>query len=104
METLNFSSNAIVVLKKRYLNKDNEGKVTTLGKIIITALMNAKVSSPEPGTEKRKRWKLADKIDKADNEINLSVKEIASIVEFVGEVFNPAIVGPACEILDPSKD
>ncbi len=44
---MNFSSNAIIVLKKRYLNKDNEGKVIETPKELL-----ARVAKAVAGVEK----------------------------------------------------
>lgn len=41
METLNFSSNAIVVLKKRYLKKDDQGKIIEIPKELLSRVAKA---------------------------------------------------------------
>lgn len=54
------------------------------------------------GTDKYRRFKLADKISAANGEaVDLSVEEVADLKKLIAKAFSPLVVGRAYDKLDP---
>lgn len=90
-------SKAIIGLDGEALT--NQGKDHTLGSVAVDALMLMVDGQKPSGKESFKRHRLATKIyDKSD--VDLSIEEIALLKKLIGNVFGPAVVGPAWNLLE----
>lgn len=76
----------------------------TLGNFIILALLATQPQIFSSGTDKMKRFKLAEKCYEQDA-FAFSSQEITMIKQLVAEVFpQPLIVGKIWQLLDPGED
>lgn len=73
----------------------------TLGLVCINILLANLPSEKEiDGKEKFKRFKLAQKIDKADNKITINAEEVVLLKNLIGKAYSPLVVGRAYQILE----
>lgn len=76
----------------------------TVGNTAIEALMGAYEDERSlSGVEKFKRYQLAQRIQKAEKDVNLEVEDWSLIKLLVGKRFDPIIVGPFYEAVDPKE-
>lgn len=83
--------------------KDSDGQGNIIDATLKLALINALLApvQNESGVEKVKKYELARKIYKAENEVELTVEELSLCKKRVGEVFpNPIVVGQVTELLE----
>ncbi len=93
-------SKAIVGLDGEVLT--NKGEDHNLGSVAVDALMLTISGDKLNGKESFKRHRLATKIYEKSN-VDLSVEEIALLKKLIGNVFGPAVVGPAWNLLEGAK-
>jgi len=79
---------------------DEFGKPLTLKHIIIRALLTQQQNDPSTGEEKYHRYKLAENISSAANEIELTTEDAALIKKLIGKLFVPIIVGRAYDDIE----
>ena len=75
-------------------------KNITCKSVLINALCAPIQGENVDGTEKYKRYKLADKINKND-EAQLSAEDIVLLKMVVGKLYFPLIVGQIYDLLEP---
>lgn len=78
-----------------------DSKNVDLRRICINALMVNDDRDKIEGTEKLKRYQLAQKILNGTNDV--SAEEISKLKELIGKYFGTIIVGQAFEILEKEK-
>ena len=78
------------------------GKGLTLRSVSIDALTAVMQNQKLEGAESFERYQLALKL-KDGGMVELRSEEIAKIKKLVGEVFGPAVVGPAFTLLEGGK-
>src|ERR1017187_2495924 len=81
--------------------KINADTDATLKWAIVESLMGAVPKEDIDTTEKMKRFKLSQKIESAEKEVDISVEDVAKIKEVVGKFFPINVVGAVFSILDP---
>jgi len=89
-------------LKGNVLEEGEKKEAITLKSICVNALLSplGEKKGEEPdGTEKMRRFCLAEKIEKA-NEIDLKSEDIVKIKNIVGQGFNTIIVGQVFKMLE----
>jgi hypothetical protein len=80
-----------------------DGKSAVLRGIVIDALLATyKDEQNLTGEEKLKRYLLAEKVHKKEDD--LAIEEIASLKKLIGKAFAPLIVGQAWQILEGKDD
>lgn len=75
----------------------NDGKVVTLREVTVNALL---APADISGTDKMKRFLLAQKIHEAAEEIKLFPEELVLIKDLIGKAYSPLFVGRAYQILN----
>lgn len=93
-----------------YVIRDLKGEAVLDGKdefTLKTVACNA-LLMPYPdeqqlsGTDKYRRFKLADKISSANGEdVDLSAEEVTDLKKLIAKAFSPLVVGRAFDKLDP---
>lgn len=81
---------------------DTDSKGTAIEATIKAAIVNALLTpaKSDNGIDKVKKYDLANRVYKAENEIELTVEEAALIKERVGEAFGAIVVGQIWGLLD----
>jgi len=82
---------------------DNDGHGNAINATLKLVLINALLSptDKESGIDKVKKYELAKKIYRAEDDVELTVEEVALCKKRVGEVFpNPIVVGQVFELLE----
>jgi hypothetical protein len=84
--------------------KDNDGQGNSMDASVRTVVVNALLAplqqgKNEQGVDKVKKYELAKKIF-SDDEVELTVEEVALIKSRVGETFPPLVVGQVYEMLE----
>jgi hypothetical protein len=94
-----FITNIITGERMKMNDKD-----LTLGAAVLEALLVLDPQKPESGESKAKSYALAARIVNGmkvgEGEVEVSVEEAALIKQKVGDLFSPAVVGPAYEMLE----
>ena len=82
--------------------QDNDGKGNVMDATLKTVIVNALLSpvERESGVEKMKKYELATRIYKSEDEVELSAEEITLIKARVGELFAPLVVGQVYNALE----
>lgn len=97
----------VIDVTKVMLNMRGEELSDSDGPITFRSILVNALNMPDPkgaiaGTEKHKRFRLANKIWAAKETINLAVEEVALLKDLVDKAYpSPLIVGQAWDILDP---
>lgn len=83
----------------------HSGVHATLGRIMVTALLNAPLPAEKRGEEMSARHRLAKKINGAGaTPIEMSREEVDKIKELIIMVYGTAVAGPAWEALDAQAE
>ncbi len=79
---------------------EENGKEFNLKDSLVNALFHDDAKEALPGADKMKKYNLAKKIYKAEEEVELSHEEIVKIKEYVGKLYVTAVTGAIYELLD----
>lgn len=85
------------------LKEDNNGTVrdVLLSRLAVNALL---VNYPDEqslsGEEKVKRFKLAQQINDADGDVEITAEQVALLKSLIAKGYTPLVVGQAYEILE----
>ncbi len=98
---IDFSTTLLTVKGEPLTEGQGEDKKEiTLGDASIGALMI--IEKGIKGIEKYNRYKLSEKIS-SGKLVDLKVEEVAQIKKLIGEVWGPAVVGPAWDLLEKKR-
>lgn len=80
--------------------KGQDGKDWTLKEALMTACFSHFQGDNPTGEEKYKRWKIAQKIDAAETEVELTVEEVGVVKKLCGHVYPTISVGAIWSVLE----
>ncbi len=78
---------------KPLTDPQDSGSPLTIGRACIGALLGASPRENPDGTEKFRRWQLAQKMS-GQASVDLSIEEVALVKKLVGEAWTATVVGP----------
>jgi hypothetical protein len=90
-------------LDKPIYDIDHESEVGQARKMIASALYKVQPRSQEGG-EAYKQYRLAERIEQAEGEIELQAEEIAQIKDVIGRLYIPLIIGQLYDILEGKSE
>lgn len=80
-----------------------DAKPVTLGFVAIEALLIDDPQARVSGSDKMKRYRLAQEISKLKEALDITVEDVALIKDLIGKKFSANIVGPAYDLIDGGK-
>ena len=87
------------VLRTPPMKQGEEGKLQTLSRVCVDALVAVERNATPNGKISFERYQLAEKINDK-KEVEVSAEEIVMLKDRVGIIFGPVVVGPAFKLLD----
>lgn len=87
--------------KDIYLDSDNKVKAT-LREVLVAAANTETKGKPMTAENKAKAYQLSQKMYK-DNDVNLTIDDMAFLKERVYEIFRPVVAGQIEEIFEGKK-
>lgn len=79
--------------------KDDQNQELTLKVVLVNALLTQN-EEKLTGEEKYKRYSLSKKIYESDEEVELSIEEVAQLKRLIGDLYPPLVVGQVFDILE----
>jgi hypothetical protein len=95
-------NHALIDLKGRQLLDGAEP--LTLRAVLVGALLNAPDSAEQKPEDKRKRFRLAQRIEAADKTVHVSAEETKLLMDLVGISFSTLVTGLVFDMLDPPQE
>lgn len=87
--------------------KDSDGKVLTLGRASMMALMTGypedQAGGPDVALKKQRRGNLGLKVYEAKGPVDVSPEDLVLIREYIGKLYPPLVVVRAMPLLDAKK-
>jgi len=88
------------IIDGKHLKADENGQMLTVKWAFTQALLGAYPKENIDGNEKYARYKLASKINEtSDQEIELTVEEVAKLKKLVGEAFPTMVCGQIYQLI-----
>lgn len=91
-------SKTLMSIKKEVLKVGAEP--ATLKWAVVEALLATYPNENINGQEKMARFRLAQRVEIADKDLDMSVEDVAKVKELIGKYFAPPVVGPCYDLLE----